>query len=83
MKQSVKDTLNKWAIIIYTIIANVVFIGGTIYMVVCKDYDLFSVLAFGIVAVGFTMVWDMAVAISFSKKCSDFYEKIKTWVKKH
>lgn len=82
MKQSLKNKLNKWAIFIYTIIANVVFIGSTVYMIACGDYSLLSIIAFGVVAVGITLVWDIAVAISFSKKCSDLYDRIKEWVKR-
>ena len=83
MNQQTKDLLNKIAIFVYTIIANVAFIGGTIYMAVCGDYSLFSVLAFGFISIGITLLWDIAVAISFSTKCSILYDKLKEWVKKH
>lgn len=82
MTQELKDKLHKIAVFTFTIIANVVFFGSTIYMAVCGDYNFPSILAWGVITTALVLIWDCAVLISFSKKCSDLFDSFVQWLKK-
>ena len=79
MEPQTKDKLHKFFVLFFTILANLVFLCATVYIIISKDYDLFTKLVWSIPVLAMVFSWDFAVLSSFW--FTDWPEKIKDFIK--